>query len=227
MNAAHANRPDGHRSPAVAAFDDRAIEYDNWFDRHPDLYRAEIAAIAELLAQVQAGSGHQRDGLEIGVGTGRFAAALGIQRGIEPAVQMLAVARERGLQVDQGIAEQLPYPEGAFDYTAFITSLCFIPDAQVALREARRVTRTGGAIIVAFLNLASAAGQAIAQTQANDPYYAHAKLRTDAEIRHLLLEAGFRPTDSRQVCQLEDGSPDVTPGTDSGLFCAILGQTNA
>jgi len=44
-------------------------------------------------------------GLEIGVGTGRFAAPLGIKVGVDPSMAMLAYAAERGVLGRQGTIE--------------------------------------------------------------------------------------------------------------------------
>ncbi len=82
-------------------FEEYAQEYDDWFVRHEVVYRAELAAVEALLPT--AGRG-----LEIGVGTGRFAGPLGIKIGVEPAWAMAEIARTRGIQVIRGDAEALP-----------------------------------------------------------------------------------------------------------------------
>ena len=83
------------------AFENYALEYDDWFERYELAYRAELAAIEVLLPR--AGRG-----LEIGVGTGRFAGPLGIKVGVEPARAMAARAKNRGIEVVRGCAEALP-----------------------------------------------------------------------------------------------------------------------
>lgn len=206
---------------AAAAFDARAQDYDRWFDDHADLYRAELTAVAELLAPIQATAGTGAEGLEIGVGTGRFAAPLGISHGLEPAPRMAELARARGIEVVAGVAEDLPFDTARFAYTAFLTSLCFVTDPDRALREAHRVTAEGGAILVAYLNRASPPGQDLAARQAEDPYYAHAHLMTTHELEALLRAAGFAPEDSRQVLAGPDGVPVVRSGAEDGLFCVL------
>lgn len=211
----------------MTAFDARTEQYDQWFDDHPALYQAELTAVAELLAPVRATAGPRAEGLEIGVGTGRFAAPLGISHGLEPAPRMAELARSRGVDVTLGLAEELPFATGRFAYTAFLTSLCFVTDPALALREARRVTTGGGAILVAFLNRASTSGQDLAARQADDPYYAHAHLMTTPELETLLHVAGFTPEDSRQVLTGPDGTPVARPGADDGLFCVVRAQSFA
>ena len=70
-------------------FEAYAQEYDDWFVRHEVVYRAELAAVESLLPATG-------QGLEIGVGTGRFAGPLGIKVGVEPARAMAEIARNQG-----------------------------------------------------------------------------------------------------------------------------------
>ena len=73
----------------IQLFEASAQEYDAWFDRNSWAYESEILALKEFLAP------HLR-GLEIGVGTGRFAVPLGIQMGVEPAAAMAVKAQDAG-----------------------------------------------------------------------------------------------------------------------------------
>jgi SAM-dependent methyltransferase len=88
--------------PKTAPFDEQANAYDVWFEEHYDLYLAELAAVRSFIP----GSG---SGVEIGVGTGRFAASLGIPVGVEPAPRMAELARKRGVEVLESVAEALPF----------------------------------------------------------------------------------------------------------------------
>src|SRR5690625_4128806 len=65
-------------SPAVAAYDQRAADYDGWYDDNPALYRAELDLVGDLLEPLRPIG----PGLEVGAGTGRFAAPLGIDTGL-------------------------------------------------------------------------------------------------------------------------------------------------
>jgi hypothetical protein len=82
--------------------------YDQWFERHRAAYRSELLAVRALLPW--AGRG-----LEIGVGTGRFAGPLGVEFGIDPAAETLIYARARGVRVACAVAEALPFAQAAFD----------------------------------------------------------------------------------------------------------------
>jgi SAM-dependent methyltransferase len=60
-------------------------KYDAWYDKHKFAFLSEIEAIKKILPQ-------NEKGLEIGIGTGRFAARLGIAMGIDPSGKMLKIA---------------------------------------------------------------------------------------------------------------------------------------
>jgi len=75
--------------------------YDAWYDGHQALYQSELAALKKAVP-----SG---EGLEIGVGTGRFAAPLGVRFGLDPAWNMRRLAKKRKILVIQGLGESLPF----------------------------------------------------------------------------------------------------------------------
>jgi hypothetical protein len=58
----------------VEVFKARALDYDAWYVKHPPLSLYE----SELLAAARLGC---RGGVAVGVGTGRFAAPLGLRAG--------------------------------------------------------------------------------------------------------------------------------------------------
>jgi SAM-dependent methyltransferase len=131
--------------PRVAPFEHHVGRYEAWFERHRLAYEAEVSAVRRLWP------GGART-LEIGVGTGRFAQPLGIAVGLEPAQAMALVARQRGIQVVGGVAEALPFGDACFDAALMVTTICFLDDAAAALREARRVLRPDGALVVGFVD---------------------------------------------------------------------------
>jgi ArsR family transcriptional regulator len=102
--------------------------------------------------------------LDAGTGTGRMLELLAphIKRGIgiDVSPEMLAIARDRlasagiiNCQVRRGDVYRLPFPDGdaksGFDAVLFHQVLHFLDDPQAALREAARVTRHGGRILIA------------------------------------------------------------------------------
>lgn len=87
---------------SIKVFNELANKYDSWFDSHPAVFQSELEALKKLIPK----SG---DGLEVGVGSGRFSAALGIKTGLEPSVVLSNLARSRGINVYEGVAESLPF----------------------------------------------------------------------------------------------------------------------
>ena len=116
----------------VTVFEQQAQEYDKWFDAHEPVYQAELAALRKFLHP----SGM---GIEVGVGTGRFAVPLGIRFGIDPSRHMLNIARQRGLQVCQAVGERLPFRDGQFDLVLLVTVFCSVDDVPALLLQLNRV----------------------------------------------------------------------------------------
>ena len=61
---------------AADVFNDYTEEYEEWFDKNKFAYFSEIEALKKVIPKGK--------GLEVGVGTGRFAEPLGIDVGIDP-----------------------------------------------------------------------------------------------------------------------------------------------
>ncbi len=97
------------------------------------------------------------DILEIAVGTGRnfrFYAPPARVTGIEFSGEMLARARPRAerasaeIELMQADAQALPFDDESFDSIVITLALCTIPDDRAAVREARRVLRPGGRLVL-------------------------------------------------------------------------------
>ena len=174
-------------------FDDLVERYDSWFDRHASVYRAELDAVRSLLPV------SFRDAVEVGVGTGRFAVPLGIRLGIEPSHPMAVVARQRGIAVVEGRAESLPLASGEFDLVLFVTTLCFVDDAKQSLREAHRVLRSEGHVLIAFVDKDSPCGRRYEASRGENPFYQGAHFYSEEEIRTLLHEANFQEVSARRL----------------------------
>lgn len=93
--------------------------------------------------------------LEIGAGTGKNLPLYGAAErvvALEPDPSMRARAREAArdarvpVEVVEGDAMALPFPDASFDTVVFGLVLCTVPDAQQALTETRRVLKPGGAL---------------------------------------------------------------------------------
>lgn len=71
--------------------------------------------------------------------------------GLDISAEALKCAPDN-LRTVAGRAEDMPFPESAFDAVIFVASLQFIEDYQEALRRSLAVLRTGGKVIVMLLN---------------------------------------------------------------------------
>ena len=167
-----------------APFDAYHGRYEAWFQRHTTAYYSELLAVRAMLPC-------HGWGVEIGVGTGRFAAPLGIKFGIDPSIAMLAYAIERGICGIQGIAEALPFKDKVFDYAIVVTTICFVNDPQKMLNEAHRVLKLGAPLIVGFVDRTSMLGQHYLAHQAESVFYREARFYSALEVERLLGDAGF------------------------------------
>ena len=170
--------------PRTEPFEIHHHRYDEWFVRHAPAYHSELLAVRAQLPW-------QGLGLSIGVGTGRFAAPLGVQLGIDPAHEVLSYAARRGVSVVQGIAEALPFSDNAFDYALCVTTICFVDDAGAMLREARRVLKPGGVLVIGFIDRTSDLGQHYLAHQAENVFYRDATFFSATEVEQLLSDRGF------------------------------------
>ncbi len=110
------------------------------------------AAFRAVLDHAGVGAGTRH--LDVGCGAG-MAAALSAARGatvsgIDAAEALLAIARERTPAGDfrQGDIESLPFGDDAFDLVTGFNAFQYAGDAEQALREAGRVAKPGGMIVI-------------------------------------------------------------------------------
>jgi ubiquinone/menaquinone biosynthesis C-methylase UbiE len=170
--------------PKSQPFERYTERYEGWFDAHEAAYRSEVEALERLIPQPGAG-------LEIGVGSGRFAAPLGMRVGLDPAVDMLSLARKRDIDVVRGVAEHLPFDDGTFDTALIVTTICFVDDIAQTLAEARRILRPGGALVIGYIDKDSPVGRMYLEEQSESPFYRDAVFVSTDELVEALETAGF------------------------------------
>ena len=167
------------------AFEEHPLQYEDWFERNRFAYESELQAIRGQLPETG-------KGLEIGVGSGRFAAPLGIKIGVEPARKMRDLARKRGIEAIGGIAEALPFAGFQFDFALMVTTQCFLDDVEVALKEACRVIKANGSLIIGFIDKNSPLGKLYLKYRNESIFYRIATFYSVDEVVYCLKKAGFR-----------------------------------
>ncbi len=206
--------------PAVDAFEQHVGRYEEWFMDHPLAYVSELHAIRELLPK-------GGTGVEIGVGTGRFAAPLGISTGVEPSPAMGELAKKRGVDVIRGVAEKLPYGDSEFDTALMVTTVCFLDDMDAAFNEVRRILRPGGFFIIGFVDRDSPLGKLYQSKKGESAFYKDATFYSVDDILPHMKKAGFsdfafRQTLFRPLEEIEETEP-VQEGYGKGSFVVVRG----
>ncbi|MGZ4269785.1 MAG: class I SAM-dependent methyltransferase [Solirubrobacteraceae bacterium] len=128
------------------AFTAPAEHYDRFMGRYAPTLATALADAAGVHAGMRV--------VDVGCGPGGLTRELVARAGaanvaaIDPAPQFAAACRERnpGADVREGVAEELPWPDGAFDAALSSLVIGFMRDADRGVREMARVTRPGGTV---------------------------------------------------------------------------------
>lgn len=207
--------------PKIAPFQKYAERYEKWFSNNPWVYEAELKAVRSVLPK-------GKIGVEIGVGSGRFAAPLGVSVGVDPSGRMREIAQGRGIQVLGGVAEKLPFKACSFDFILMVTTICFVDDVHATFFEAQRVLRTEGYLIVAFVDRDSPVGRKYIQQKNNNAFYKDAVFYSTKELVETMKQTGFCTFDFRQTIFQDvrkiDSNEPVKPGYGKGSFVVIRSQ---
>ena len=123
-----------------------AESYDRFMGRYSVLLAPQLADLAAV-------TDGQRV-LDVGCGPGALTTELVRRLGaaavaaVDPSGQFVEAARERhpGVMVEQAAAEQLPFPDDAFDASLAQLVVHFMADPGAGLREMARVTRSDGVV---------------------------------------------------------------------------------
>jgi len=171
----------------ASPFDSLALDYDNWFEREGmPIFAIETKAFREILLLLP------KPWLEVGVGSGRFAQALGIEIGLDPSAKLLDIARIRSLNVLLGKGENAPFTDGAFGAVFFIVTLCFVDSPLGVLTEANRLLKPGGKIVLGLVLRESPWGQFYkVKKERGHRFYKYAAFYSYAEVTGLLEQASF------------------------------------
>jgi len=171
--------PTPHQIVSFKVFDKLYLRYDEWYKRNDVIFECELNALRMLELGGR--------GLDLGVGTGVFASKIGVEFGVDPALNPLKLAKDRGVEVVQAIGEYLPFRDKCFDYILIALSLCFFDNPMDILREARRCLKDSGRIAVCVILKDSSWGRyyEMLKERGHD-FYRHANFYTLGEIREML-----------------------------------------
>jgi SAM-dependent methyltransferase len=125
-----------------------SYERGRWYGYHQMIDDLEVEVTAPYARDARV--------LELGCGTGlilaRIAEFAKEAVGIDLSEGMAQRARDRGLDVHIGSVCDLPFEDDRFDLAYSFKVLAHIPDIEAAIREAARVTRPGGHLLLEFYN---------------------------------------------------------------------------
>ena len=165
----------------------------SWYDRHILPHALDFACGLPMVSR-------QRQ-LVVPLAQGRVL-EVGIGTGLDPALQLHPLARERIAQAGLDVAlvglsaEQIPLPDASFDTVLITYTLCTVPDPLAALREMRRVLAPGGRLL--FCEHGRAPDESVRRWQDRlQPLWGKLAggCHLGRDIPALLREAGFRLTD--------------------------------
>jgi SAM-dependent methyltransferase len=212
---------------AESVFDGLAQEYDGWYDGKGRVaFQTELAVLRPLLP------GLPKPWLEIGVGSGRFAAELGIEQGIDPSVELLALARKRGIEVLWGEGEETPYPHHSFGTAFLLTTWAFLEDRAAVLGHIRQLLKPEGKLVNGYLDREGKWGSGyVEKAKSGHPLYGHARFATYSEVKADIEAAGFRVTGTwstllagpDELTEAEEPKAGYVPGAS---FVVLLATPN-
>lgn len=176
-----------------------AAAYDAWFETPLGrlcgiLETASILKLAELKPRELV--------LDLGCGTGFFTLELARRGarviGVDVSAEMLKAAEAKAameklpISFHRGQADSLPFASQSFDLVIGVTVLCFADHPDLILREANRLLKASGRIVVGELNRLSYWSR-LRKLKAmfHETSYRHAHFMSPSELKQLLGLAGF------------------------------------
>ena len=134
------------------------------------------------------GAGKNLRVLDIGCGAGNMAhhlAHYGQVVGVDLYSKPLEVARQRGLEVHEGAADDLPFDDQSFDLATLLDVVEHVPNEHGVFSECRRVLKPGGKLLVTVPAL-------MWLWSNNDVINAHQRRYTREDLGQKLAHHGFK-----------------------------------
>ncbi|OIO74778.1 MAG: SAM-dependent methyltransferase [Elusimicrobia bacterium CG1_02_37_114] len=206
----------------INVFDGYVKEYDQWYDKNKFAYLSELEALKQVVPE-------EGKGLEIGVGSGRFAEPLGVSVGIDPSKKMLELAKSRGIKTFTGKGKCLPFFGQEFDYVLIVITLCFVDKPEQVIEEAKRVLKDNGKLIIGIIDKDSHLGKYYREKKMQGHrFYKEANFFSAQEVIELLTRHRFKNIVTAQTIFKpveEIKEPEISKsGFGEGGFVVICGN---
>lgn len=202
-------------------FDQYADEYNNWFVINKYAFQSELNAIKKALPD-------NADVVEVGIGSGIFAAPLGIKEGVDPSKAMRKKAKNRDIRVMDAVAENLPYADKSKGVVLMVTTICFVDDINKSFKEVYRVLKDDGYLIIGFVDKNSPVGKFYLEQKDKNIFYKDAIFFGTEELYEILKDSGFKINNTYQTVfgKIEDIKKvqNVLVGYGHGSFVVIKAQ---
>lgn len=171
--------------PRIEPFERYPFKYEQWFIKNKYAYKSELLAIRKQLPK-------SKIGVDIGVGSGRFAAPLGIKLGVEPSSKMRMLSKKKMINLIDSIAENLPFKSSIFDFVLMVTTICFVDDVEVSFKEVFRILKPEGIFIIGFIDRNSEIGKFYEQHKKLSVFYNIADFYSVDKVVSFLKKAKFK-----------------------------------
>ena len=102
------------------------------------------------------------------------------------------IARQRGIEAVIGVAEALPFDDAQFDFALMVTTIYFLNTIENAFREAYRVLKPDGCLIIGFIDKDSSLGKLYQHYKKDSLFYRVATFYSVKEVISHLKKTGFQ-----------------------------------
>jgi SAM-dependent methyltransferase len=141
---------------------------------------------------------------------------------------MVALAEDSGSTNARGVTEAHPLLDRSYDTALVVTTVCFVDDVDATLREARRILRPDGQLLIGYIDKESRIGRQYQQMKDENPFYRDATFVATDDLLDALESAGFGAFETVQtIFELPDEMTavnSVRPGHGDGSFVAIRAE---
>jgi ubiquinone/menaquinone biosynthesis C-methylase UbiE len=104
-----------------------------------------------------------------------------------------------------------------------VTVICFVDDILQSFREACRVLKSGGCIIVGFVDKESELGKMYDGKRNSSVFYKEATFCSTREVCHYLAQAGFADLTFKQTLVPGEPADTILDGFGKGAFIVVKG----